>query len=384
MSVKETQEMMEAYLIERYSFRKNIITGEVEIRSKQLADSDWQSFDVFTILRDLKLNNHRVTLADLENLVRSDFVPEYDPFESYFIGLEPWDDSDLDFIGLLLKFIKVKDQNRFERHFKKWMVRAVKCGLEDDYINKQLIILVGEKQNTGKSSFIRFLIPRDLIAYLVENIGTDKDSLIALIENLLVNMDELETFSKYELNALKSIISKTFVKIRHPYDRKAKNLPRRASFIGSTNEIEFLSDITGNVRWIPFEVLSIDWTYRDKVDIDKVWAQAYSLYKKGFPCDITAEEMRENEEAAKHYSIVTLEMEILSKFFIPGTKEDYDLFLTTTELEMELRSLTSGAVRVSNQLLGRALRALRFVRGNRYVPGLPFPYKAYYIKYLRK
>lgn len=88
--------------------------------------------------------------------------------------------------------------------------------------------------------------------------------MIALIENFIINLDELATFSKVEIGQLKSVLSKSFVKERHPFERKAKKLPRRASFIGSTNMTEFLTDPTGNVRWIPFEVFDIDWKYSKK------------------------------------------------------------------------------------------------------------------------
>lgn len=58
---------------------------------------------------------------------------------------------------------------------------------------------------------------------------------------------------------------------------------------------EFLSDPTGNVRWIPFEVTSIDWQYAKEVNINDAWRQAYALYQSDFACDVTAEEVRENE-----------------------------------------------------------------------------------------
>jgi len=380
MAKKDTLERVEAYLSENYSLRKNVITGEIEIKSNTNNKAAWQEFDIYSTYRELLHNEHTITLADLDYLIKSDFVQEYDPFKEYFAGLPIWTNGGPDYITEFLSFIKVDHQVRFEKHFTKWLVRAIKCCLEAGYINKHLIILVGERQNTGKSTWIRFLMPAQLSDYFTENISTDKDSLIAIIECFLINMDELQSLSKYELNALKSIISKAFVKIRAPYDRKATNRPRRASFIGSTNETEFLTDVTGNIRWIPFNVISIDWSYRAQTNIDNIWAQAYSLYLNGFECEITADEIKENEEAAKMYSVVTFEMELLSRYFVPGTKDDHDFFLTTTEIELDLRSRTNGTIRISNQMLGKALRALSFPRDNRYFPGMAFPYKAYYLK----
>ena len=172
---------------------------------------------------------------------------------------------------------------------------------------------------------------------MTENISFDKDSLIALIENFIINLDELATFTRVEINALKSILSKSFIKERHPFERKAKKLSRRASFIGSTNMTEFLSDPTGNVRWIPFEISGIDWNYSKEVNIDDVWAQAYALYRSGFQCDITADEVKENEEENRQFTMVSFEMELLMKYYTPGSKESHDLFRTTGEIEIALK-----------------------------------------------
>ena len=54
-------------------------------------------------------------------------------------------------------------------------------------------------------------------------ISTDKDSLIAICENFIINLDELSTLTKIEINALKSIFSKDKVKVRLPYGRRANN-----------------------------------------------------------------------------------------------------------------------------------------------------------------
>jgi predicted P-loop ATPase len=216
---------------------------------------------------------------------------------------------------------------------------------------------------------------------MTENISFDKDSLIALIENFIINLDELATFTRVEINALKSILSKSFIKERHPFERKAKKLSRRASFIGSTNMTEFLSDPTGNVRWIPFEITGIDWNYSKEITIDDVWAQAYALYKSGFFCDVTAEEVKENEEENRQFTMVSLEMELLMKYYTPGTKERHDLFRTTGEIEMGLKEATNGMARISNQQLGKALRMLGFIRDNRYQAGKEYPIKAYYLRF---
>ncbi|MGF7233311.1 VapE domain-containing protein [Arachidicoccus sp.] len=286
--VQEQHIKLETYLSDNFFFRLNEITGAIEVND--ITDAPWEELNEFNIYRRLRLDGFKVSLNELIYLLKSDYVKKFNPLQTYFNSLGSYNEKEKDWVKHLCSFVKVKNPTRFERHFKKWLVRTIKCALEDNYTNKNAMIIVGSEQNTGKTTFCRFLCPSALKDYYTENISFDKDSMIALIENFIISLDEMATFTKVEINALKSILSKSFVKERHPFERKAKKLPRRASFIGSTNMSEFLTDPTGNVRWIPFEIFGIDWNYSKEVNIDDVWRQAYSLYKSNFPCDVTAEE----------------------------------------------------------------------------------------------
>ena len=369
---------LETYLTNHFNFRLNEITGAIEFRKKDV--DSWEELNEFNIYRQLKLEGFVINLNELMYLLKSDYVEKYQPFKDYFESLTEWDGV-TDHIRQLCSYVKLNNAERFERQFRKWMIRTIKCALEDQYCNKNAIILVHDKQNSGKTTFIRFVCPPSLKEYMAENISFDKDSLIALIENFIINLDELATFTKVEINALKSILSKSFVKERHPFERKAKKLSRHASFIGSTNMTEFLTDPTGNVRWIPFEIYGIDWGYSATINIDQVWGQAYAFYKAGMCCEVTAEEIRENEEANKNFTIVSPEMELLMKYYSPGSKEDKDCFLTTGEIEMALKKETNNLVKINNIPLGKALRTLGFTRDNRYSKEKEYPVKAYYLKF---
>jgi predicted P-loop ATPase len=98
--------------------------------------------------------------------------------------------------------------------------------------------------------------------------------MISLSENMFINLDELSSMNKFELNHLKSLFSIDSVRVRHPYGSRMQTDPRRASFIGSTNEQSFLTDTTGSVRWLCFEINSIEFTY-ESIGIDNIWSQPY-------------------------------------------------------------------------------------------------------------
>jgi predicted P-loop ATPase len=292
-------------------------------------------------------------------LLKSDFVEHYDPFEEYFISLGSWDGTD--YIEKLANSIKAKDQKVFNEQFKKWLVRVVACALLPDYYNKQALILVGEKQNTGKSTWCRFLCPPSLSRYIAENISTDKDSRILLAKNILINLDELSLMGKADLNSLKAYFSKTLINERLPWGKNATVIERRCSFIGSTNQTDFLTDESGSVRWLCFEIDSIDWNYKKEIDINKVYAQAYYLFKCGnFNYNLTANEIRENEERNKAFQVLTLERELIEKYI--KEKAISNGFQTATDVMQRILEHSKGQFNLNHVQIGKALKMMGFER----------------------
>lgn len=353
------------YLIENFDIRYNYVSTNFEYKEKE--QEFFEPMNENDIFIKMQLDGLSFSLSNLVAFLKSSMVPKYNPFTQYFESLPPWDGK-TDFIQELVSFVNLKPElcDRFDKHFKKWLVRVVKCALVDSYFNKQAFILVHDKQNSGKSTICRFLCPPSLKNYIAENLSIDKDSRILLTTNLLINLDELSTLSKVEINSLKSLFSKDKINDRLPYDRKNSIIPRRASFIGSTNQAEFLNDESGSVRWLCFEIRSIDWSYKEKVNIDNIWSQAYTLYKSGFHCDLTPEEIKENEEYNRQFNITTTEYELIHKYLSPGTREHNDCFMTATDILLYLADQTNGKVKLNNINVGRALKMLSFARDKNY------------------
>jgi hypothetical protein len=349
------------YIEEHYEVRYNTVSTEFEY--KNIGEDQYRNMNENDIFINMQLDGVSLSLNNLLALLKSEFVEKYNPFAEYFEALPKWD-KETDYIQHLASFVQVSetDRNRFDNHFKKWLVRAVKCSLVDSYFNKQAFILVHDKQNSGKSTFCRFMCPAKLKDYIAENLSVDKDSRILLTTNLIINLDELSTLSKVEINALKSLFSKEKINDRLPYDRRNSIIPRRSSFIGSTNQAEFLNDESGSVRWLCFIIDGIDWSYRQKVDIDKVYAQAYQLFLSGWSCDLTAEEIQENEVYNNQFQVTTSERELIDKYLESSDKQNGGRFMTATEILMHLSWLTENRVRLSPVIIGRSLKILGFTR----------------------
>ncbi|MBP7077473.1 MAG: PriCT-2 domain-containing protein [Bacteroidales bacterium] len=355
----------EQYLSKNYVIRYNVVSNKFEYKAHE--EEKYRELNENNLFIRMQKENVNLSLNNLISLLKSDFVVEYNPFREYFESLPEWDGS-RDYIQELCNYLKTPDRERLNRHFKKWLVRAVKTATDDFYYNKQALVLVSTRQNSGKSTFCRFLCPLKLQDYIVENIGTDKDSLVAITENFLINLDELSTAEKAEINAFKSMFSKEKVKARLTYDKRASVHVRRASFIGSTDRWEFLTDENGSVRWLCFDISEIDWNYSKQVDINKVYAQAWHLLTQSkFEYELTVDEIAENDYINKKYQVSTPERDLIQRHLKPGT-EDNGKFFTATDVLEFLSNQTM--IKMSPERIGREMKFLGYERVIKYNNGI--------------
>lgn len=345
------------YINKKYRIRFNMISLDYEINL--INQSLWESLNLYSLLIELNKNGIEVNYNKLEIFIKSNLLERYNPIREFFLELPKWD-TKVDHIVNLASYVTTNDNNAFAYHFKKWLARAVICAMEKDKINKHCLVLANGDQHSGKSTYIQNLIPKKLSSYIAEDIGMDKDSRIKMCKNLIINLEELSVIGRTEVNFLKSLISKVFINERLPYERRAENLPRICSFIGSTNMVDFLTDETGSVRWIIFDVIGrIDFDYSKKVDIDKVWSQAYYLayLDKQFEPELTQQDIIENELRNERYTSLTIEQEMVLKYF--EKSDDLNCFNTPTDIMTKLLPL---GLKLSREKIGKALSGYRFKR----------------------
>ena len=242
------------YIQDRYELRYDVMANDVEWRSKRTRPNGqpdkFKPINESTLTLELFERGFLGFKDMLNALLRSSWVPQYDPIQAYFDGLPVWTPDKPDYIGQLASYVSAADQTWFLNQYRKMLVRTVACGLGVIPFNKHCMVFVG-RQHDGKSSFVRFHCPSSLENYYTEQIDFEgKDGQIALAGNFIVNLDELANFNKADINKAKAFLTTDKIKVRHPFDPKPKVTKRRASFFGSTNETAFLTDATGNVRWL--------------------------------------------------------------------------------------------------------------------------------------
>jgi predicted P-loop ATPase len=345
------------YVDSKYRIRFNTISLDYEINI--IGNNTWESLNLNSLLIELTRNNIETNYNKLEILIKSNLIERYNPIEEYLLKLPKWN-NEVDYIKKLASYVKTNDDEAFVYHLKKWFARAVKCAIEKDKINKHAIILANGDQHAGKSTFFQFFIPKKLSSYIAEDIGTDKDSRIKMCKNIIINLEELNIMGKTDVNYLKSLISKVFINERLPYERRAENLPRICSFVGSTNRTEFLTDETGSVRWIIFDVIGkLNFNYSKEIDMDDVWSQAYYLayHDKSFEPELTQHDVIENEKRNEKYTSLTIEQETVIKYF---EKTDNILYFNTaTEIMTKLIPI---GLKLNREKIGKALSGFKFSR----------------------
>lgn len=356
---------VEIWLNRKWEFVENEITQVAEVRAKD-NPGPWELLNVDTIYRKLQHAGFKFPMDRLKSLLKSDFIHRYNPLVDYFEALPSWnEETDPDYIGQLASYVNVDDQDFFMSQFKKCLVRCIGCSLYGKE-NRIVFVLVGEKQNTGKSTFLRFLNPFGNKYYTEAPLHHDKDSAFSLAENFIYNLEELASLSNIDVNRLKSIISTAVIKERKAYARDVIEQPRRANFFGSTNKTEFLTD-TENTRWLCFNLDSIDWGYKKEVDINKVWAQAYALYNDPtFDDQLTKEEAQLRDGKNKDYEINDYEKELIKRNFKVCEPGEGD-FYTNADIVDALSA--DGTKRIESRFIGKNMVQLGFKRDVRKVNG---------------
>lgn len=171
--------------------------------------------------------------------------------------------------------------------FKKWIVGALHnwtSSHDENLVCPLTLVLTGQQHGTGKTSFFRNILPKELYKYFVEAKinGHDKDSIHVLCSSLLVLDDEFGGKAFKDVKEYKAISDINIVTQRRPYERESKTFKRRAILCGTTNEIDILKDVTGNRRILPISVEKIDYDKMIAINKTHLIIEAYNLLNSGF------------------------------------------------------------------------------------------------------
>lgn len=269
------------------AIRYNDLTKAIEITDGPLADAppstlhtagaNWLARSEWRI----NVQSHVVAEQLLEVARRN----PYDPLKAYLEPLK-WDgtprlDTALErHFGAVMVGAEGEDITAYVRAVSaKWMIGAVARGLDPGCKVDNVLILEGE-QGIRKSTALRVLSEP---YFCDEPIAVgDKDSLLKIARTWIAELAELETFKRSESEAKKAFFSRPTDLFRVPFGRVVEEHPRHCVFVGTTNNDDYLSDLSGNRRYWPVRCEKVD-VAALKADRDQLWAEAVVRYRAGEP-----------------------------------------------------------------------------------------------------
>lgn len=178
------------------------------------------------------------------------------------------------------------------------------------------------------------------------DIRSPRDYIPSLMGPWLIEVAELASFNRKEVEAVKKFLSTRADRYRMPYGRRAVETPRRGIVAGTSNNTSFLSDITGNRRFWPVDVLDINLDiFRSRRD--QIFAEALHRFKNGAIWHLEGEEVEEAiEEQERHRSFDPWE-EIIRQYCDGQPDEtDLDAIAESFRLEVNLNDLLTDVLRI--------------------------------------
>ena len=336
-----TVEEIKSFLDGHVSLRFNEITSRVEYEipadntdarrfipvNDRIVNSLWSQMSTIT----------RVNIQDMYRVIESDYVPVFNPFKAYLNNLCQSVKSvgDRDYIQELAQTVRVKggeqEQMLWHLYLKKWLVGMVASWISDDVVNNVILVLIGE-QGAYKTTWFNYLLPPPLKQYFYTKTNANrmsKDDILTLAQYALVCCEELDTMRPAELNQLKAAVTMPSIDERAAYAHYHEHRKHIASFCGTGNNTQFLSDPTGNRRWLPFEVESIVSPREHPFHYEGIYSQALALYKSGFQYWFTKEEIQELNRHNRQFETPHLERELVSLYFRVPKEGENGMFMTS-------------------------------------------------------
>ena len=192
--------------------------------------------------------------TEITEYVESEEIPVYNPAQAFLTTLPQWDGQN--HIARIFGRIPGISSEQLN-YLTIWLRSAVAHWLQMDMLhgNECVPTFIGS-QGCGKTTFVRRLLPPELREYYLDhlNLSNKFDKEMALTNNLIVNLDELEAIGIKQHAKLKQTLSVSKVNGRPIFGRTQQDRPRFASFVATTNNPHPLTDPTGSRRYICIQI----------------------------------------------------------------------------------------------------------------------------------
>ena len=255
MGANPTLEDLQIFLNENFDFRYNVLTDMPECKPKntntyRMIDKRMMnSLSYKAMMQGIDCKD-----ADVKRFLFSDQIATHHPFKDYIATLPEWDGTD----RVTMLAARVSGKAMWLNGFHRWMLGMVAqwLGYPARCANALAPILISAEQGMCKSTFCSILLPEELRGYYTDKFAiTSTSGCEQKISTFgLINMDEFDQYTERMMTILKNLMQMKKVNYRKCFKSYYSDLPRIASFIGTSNEKSLLTDETGSRRFLCIEV----------------------------------------------------------------------------------------------------------------------------------
>lgn len=360
----ELDRQLENFLLRTYVFRYNLLTDETEFRLVGKPEEPFISVGQRE-LNSMCMDAHAAGIPcwdrDLCRYIYSTRVEPYHPFRLYLDELPRWDGKD----RVTELATRVSDEPLWVESFHTWMRAMVAqwMGVSGVHANSVAPLLVSTEQGRLKSTFCKMLLPGALERYYTDSLTLTSQGQPErrLAEVGLINLDEFDKYPAKTMPLLKNLMQMAALNLRKAHQKNFRLLPRIASFIGTSNRMDLLTDPTGSRRFICVEVhRKIDCT---KPDHAQVYAQLKEEITEGKRYWFTADEERAIQRHNASFARQSPVEEVLRGCYrVAGEGEACEL-LSAADIFRNLQKKNGVAMRGANPtLFSQVLTAAGFCR----------------------
>ncbi|MBR4922275.1 MAG: DUF3874 domain-containing protein [Bacteroidaceae bacterium] len=329
-------EDLQNFLSENFDFRYNVLTDMPECKPKntttyRMIDKRlMNSLSFKAMMQGIDCKD-----ADVKRFIFSDQIATHHPFKDYMASLPEWDGTD----RVTMLGARVSGKSIWLNGFHRWMLGMVAqwLGYPARCANALAPILISAEQGMCKSTFCSMLLPEELRGYYTDKFAiTSTSGCEQKISTFgLINMDEFDQYTERMMTILKNLMQMKKVNYRKCFKAYFSDLPRIASFIGTSNEKALLTDETGSRRFLCIEVEKpIDCS---AIDYAQVYAQLKFELESGKRYWLSKEEEQEIQHHNRAYYRHSPEEEAFYKVFALPKEEEPYLELTATDIFNQLQ-----------------------------------------------
>lgn len=392
--LRPIQEMAE-FIGREYEFRHNVVLDSYEYRRRQqpvdgdgassaltdgtatanaadgtgtenMADGEWLPVDerqMNTIMNRVQDDGRVLCLKSLvQQRVRSELAKDYHPVAEWLDSVRgTWDGQDR--VSDLARRISVSDY--CQRMVPIWLraVVAQWLGADERHANAVMLMLVSEQQGLHKSTFFHELLPEALESYYTDDfsMASKGNAERKLVEFALINIDEFDKLNPRKQPDLKTLMQTLRPSFIKAYKTHFNQLPRIASFVGTSNSRQLLTDRTGSRRFLILEpdgIINVD-----GIDHRQLYAQLVTEVEQGKRYYFTKEEEAEMQRTNERYYRLTPLEQLFCQFFRAPAEGEEGQQLSASQLMTQLSPHAPSLLRgVSETAFGTMLRRLQIPR----------------------